>query len=137
MNEFATWNILATYGGAAVAVSILCQFTKGLGFIDKIPTQVWSYILSLLILYPAMLFTGQLSGEMIFLTLFNGVLVSIAANGTFSAVQRILGKDTDGLLLIDNTDPYKDIYRLDVGSLDDLSNKSTITLKVKSNQDLS
>lgn len=137
MNEFATWSLLATFAGAVLTVSILCQFTKGLGFIDKIPTQIWSYILSLIVLYPAMYFTKQLTTENAILTLFNGVLVSIAANGGYSAILRLFGKTTDGELLIDDSNPDKDIYRLDLGSLDELNDKNIVTLKIKTGQDLS
>lgn len=137
MNEFVSWEMLATFAGAVLIVSILCQFTKGICSIDKIPTQIWSYILSLIVLYPAMFFTGQLNGETAVLTIFNGILVSIAANGGYSAVLRILGKNTDGELLIDDSDPNKDIYRLAVGSLDGLADKNTVTLQVKTGQDLS
>lgn len=137
MSEFLTWGYLATYAGAVLIVAILCQFTKGLGPIDKIPTQLWSYILSLAVLYPAMLFTGQLNASTAAITLFNGVLVSIAANGGYSAIVRMAGKVTDGELLIDDSNPNKDIYRVEVESLDDLGDKDTITLKVKTGQDLS
>jgi hypothetical protein len=91
MNEFVTWATLATYGGALAMVLVLTQLTKGLGFIKSIPTQLWSYLLSLAVLYPAMYFTGQLSANIAVLTLFNGAMISLAANGGFEAIQRIKG----------------------------------------------
>jgi hypothetical protein len=91
MNEFVTWGALATYGGALAMVLILTQLTKGLGYIKSIPTQLWSYILALLVLYPAIYFTGQLNANAAVLTLFNGAMVSLAANGGFEAIQRIKG----------------------------------------------
>ena len=48
--EFVTWEMLATYAGALAMVLIVTQFTKNLSFIAKIPTQVWSYIVALLVL---------------------------------------------------------------------------------------
>lgn len=89
MDQYLTWTFLATYGGALAMVTLLTQFTKELGFIDKMPTQLWSYILSLAVLFPAMYFTGQLTTEMIFLTFFNGVIVSLGSNGGYNAVNRI------------------------------------------------
>lgn len=41
-----------------------------------------------------------------------------------------------GELLIDHTDPEKDIYRINVNDLDDLSNKKRVILKVNNNAKL-
>ena len=38
-----------------------------------------------------------------------------------------------GELLIDHTDPEKDIYRINVNDLDDLSKKKRVILKVNNN----
>lgn len=38
-----------------------------------------------------------------------------------------------GELLIDHTDPEKDIYRINVNNLDDLSKKKRVILKVDNN----
>lgn len=91
MSEFINWATLGTYGGALTMVMILTQFTKDLNFTKRIPTQIWSYILAMVVLFPAMAFTGELTLNTAFQTLFNGVIVSIAANGGFSAIKRITG----------------------------------------------
>ena len=41
-----------------------------------------------------------------------------------------------GELLIDHTDPEKDIYRINVNNLDDLSKKKRVILKVDNNAKL-
>lgn len=41
-----------------------------------------------------------------------------------------------GELLIDRTDPEKDIYRINVNNLDDLSKKKQVILKVDNNAKL-
>ncbi|MDR1755088.1 MAG: hypothetical protein LBR74_09380 [Eubacterium sp.] len=89
MTEFLTWDILVTYGGSLAAVMMLTQFTKGLNFIKSIPTQVWSYVLTLVVLYPAQFFTGVLNLESAVLTIFNGVIISLAANGSYNLGQRV------------------------------------------------
>ena len=76
---------MATYAGALAVVLIVTQFTKNLSFIAKIPTQVWSYIVALLVLYPANYFIGALTIETAVLILFNGIIVALAANGSFEA----------------------------------------------------
>ena len=47
---FFTWDYLLSYAGSTVAVLVIVQFTKGLPLIEKIPTRVWAYLISVLIL---------------------------------------------------------------------------------------
>lgn len=89
--QFVNWNMLATYAGALAMVMIITQFTKGLKLIEKVPTQVWSYVVALAILYPAYFFTGQLTLETAILILFNAVIVALAANGGYDALNKALG----------------------------------------------
>lgn len=69
--------------------------------------------------------------------------------GTITAIDAFLGvilgvstasynkNGKDGTLQIDLTDPNKDVYRLNLNTLDDLKNKSSITLKVDPNATIS
>lgn len=135
MTEFVNWSTLGTYGGALAMVLLLTQFTKDLSITKKIPTQIWSYILAFVVLTLAHAFTSGLNINIIAQTLFNAVIISVASNGGFQAIQTIAGKSTDGELLIDTTGS-KDVYRFDVGDLDALTDRRTITLSVNSNADL-
>lgn len=87
--EYVTGEMMATYAGALAVVLIVTQFTKNLSFIAKIPTQVWSYIVALLVLYPANYFIGALTIETAVLILFNGIIVALAANGGFEALSKM------------------------------------------------
>lgn len=87
--EFTTWSILGTYAGALAMVMLITQLTKGLAFIERLPTQIWSYILALVILIMARAFTDGLSLENAALCLFNAVIVSLGANGGHAALSRI------------------------------------------------
>ena len=60
-NEFFTWAVLLTYAGATLATSLVTQLIKGVGFIDKIPTRLTSYIIALVVLIAATFFTGGLT----------------------------------------------------------------------------
>ena len=93
MNEFTTWANLATYGGSLAMVLVFTQLTKEIT--KKIPTQLWSYILSFGVLLTATYFTGALTVESGVLLMFNAAIVSLAANGGFEAVQRLLGGGKD------------------------------------------
>ena len=86
MNDFFTWTILATYAGATLATTLVTQLLKGIGFIDRIPTRIFSYVIALIILLVATFFTGALTWDTAALCVVNAVVVSLAANGAFDAV---------------------------------------------------
>ena len=95
MTEFVNWNTLATYGGALAMVLLLTQYTKGI--IDKykkIPTQLWSYILSLIVLLCAYAFTSGLNWDTAFQAIFNAVIISVASNGGHAAIKKITDSGT-------------------------------------------
>ena len=89
MNEFFTWGLLGTFAGAAAATGIFTQFVKN--WLDKIPTQIVSYIIAVVVLSAATAFTG---GDLQTLTLvpFNAIIVSTASNGSYEAITRIFNK---------------------------------------------
>ena len=87
--NFFDWASLATCVGATAAVTIITQLIKEVGFIKKIPTQLLSYIISLVVMYPAFYFTGQLNTSSAVLILFNSVVVSLAANGGYEAIKKV------------------------------------------------
>lgn len=64
----------------------MTQLLKGIGFIDRIPTRIFSYIVALIILLMATFFTGALTWDAAALCVVNAVVVSLAANGAFDAV---------------------------------------------------
>ena len=86
--EFIEWSELASYSGALTMVLIITQLTKELKFIKSIPTQIWSYIIALVILYPTYYFTNQLSASTAVLIIFNSAIIALSANGGFDALMR-------------------------------------------------
>lgn len=89
--QFFTWGDLITYGGAVMAVLIITEFTKELPGIRKIPTRIWAYLVALILLVPAAVFTADaIRPEDILLCLVNGALVAMAAVGSFHTVQEQL-----------------------------------------------
>ena len=86
MNDFFTWGLLSSYSGAILAVTLVTQFVKGVGFIDRIPTRFVSWVIAVIVLILAQLFTAQLTVSTGILTLLNAVVVSLAANGTYDAI---------------------------------------------------
>lgn len=86
--EFFDWTMLGTFAGAVLAVGVLTQLTKGIKWIEKIPTQIWSYALSLIVLILAQVFGTGISAQSAVLAIFNAAVVSLSANGGYTALNR-------------------------------------------------
>lgn len=93
MNDFFSWQTLATFAGASAATAIVTQFFKDV--FQKLPTQWLSYIFAVAILYAATYFTGKLTLASAAIVPLNAVLVALASNGAYSAVVRIGTGKTD------------------------------------------
>lgn len=87
--EFFDWNMLGSYAGAALAVGVLTQLTKGAPLVRRLPTQLWSYLLALVTLLLAMVFGPGFTAQGAILAVFNAALVSLSANGGYAAVNRV------------------------------------------------
>ena len=86
--QFFTWGDLATYGGAVMAVLIITEFTKDLPLIRCLPTRLWAYCIALTLLLAAVVFTSDvIYAEDVLLCFVNGVIVAMAAVGSYHAVQ--------------------------------------------------
>ena len=86
--RFFTWGDLVTYGGAVMAVLIITEFTKDLPCIRRIPTRLWAYLVALVLMTAAVVFTADtVRAEDILLCLVNGVIVAMAAVGSYHSVQ--------------------------------------------------
>jgi hypothetical protein len=93
--EFVSWELLGTYAGAMATVGLITQLTKSIKFISAIPTQLWSYILALVVMYCANYFLGQLTPDNAVLILFNAALVSLGANGGYEGIVRAFTKKNE------------------------------------------
>lgn len=96
MNEFFSWEMLGTFAGGSAATAIVTQFLKNL-FV-KLPTQWLSYIIAVIILYLATLFTGNMTGASAAIVPLNAILISLASNGAYSAVIRAKDGKSPGTL---------------------------------------
>ena len=87
--ELFNWNMLGSYAGAAFAVAVLTQITKGIPLVKRIPTQLWSYALALVTLLAAAVFGPGLTPQGAVLALVNAALVSLSSNGGYEALNRV------------------------------------------------
>ncbi len=89
MNEFVSWEVLGTYGGAIAMTVAITQMVKGVGVLKKISTQLVGYVVALIVLIGAHSFTDGLSASNIGLIIFNAVIVSIGATGTHAGIKKV------------------------------------------------
>lgn len=89
--SFFDWTFLGTFAGALAAVALITELIKGLPALKKVPTQFVSWVLAFVILILAQLFTGTLSAQSAVLCVLNGAMVSLAANGGYAALKRMMG----------------------------------------------
>ena len=93
--SFFDWSYLGTFAGALAAVALITELIKELPGLKKVPTQFVSWILAFVILILAQLFTGTLSAQNAVLSVFNGAMVSLAANGGYAALKRVMSGTSD------------------------------------------
>lgn len=88
MDNFFDWGMLGTFAGAAAATGIVTQAVKGV--FQKIPTQIVSYVIAVVILGLATAAIGGASDWTGWaLVPLNAVVVSLSANGGFEAIKRV------------------------------------------------
>lgn len=88
MDNFFDWTMLGSFAGAAAATGIVTQAVKGV--FQKIPTQIVSYVIAVVILGLATAATGGASDWTGWaLVPLNAVVVSLSANGGFEAIKRV------------------------------------------------
>lgn len=86
-----TWAQLATIAGATAAVLLIVQLLKlPLDRVWKIPTRIVVYIISLILLLLANLFTDGITLQGGILTAINAVIVALAAMGAYEMTFRKL-----------------------------------------------
>lgn len=93
--NFFDWTVLGTFAGALAAVALITELIKSLPGISRIPTQIVSWVLAVGVLLLSQTFTGALSAQNAVLSLLNGAMVSLAANGGYAALKRILSGKSD------------------------------------------
>ena len=90
MNDFFSWEMLATFAGCTAGTSILTQFVKNVPFLKNVNNQIISYVFALLIMILTGIFGGTFSAEALSLDIVNAVVVSLAANGAYDAASKLL-----------------------------------------------
>jgi hypothetical protein len=107
--QFFTIDVLKTLAGIVAAIILVVQFTKnpldviynkicGLFKIQSsgFPTQLWTVILSELMLFSVMYFSGQLNSNMdVFLTSINALICAASAMKAFESMEKSSDTSTE------------------------------------------
>lgn len=93
--QFLTWEMLRTYSGTLGMVLILTQLTKGLPGIQRVPTQLYSYLIALIVMTVTAIFGGRTAASDFVLLIFNAAVVALSANGGYDAMVRVIEGKTE------------------------------------------
>lgn len=75
-----------------------------------------------------------MSLEFLWIVIFcGGVIAGGICFGVIPVIAHKFSK-VDGVLIVDRSNPEKDIYRFNVGNLDELTEKKELRIKVQSNE---
>ncbi|MCR5610403.1 MAG: hypothetical protein K6F68_01015 [Clostridiales bacterium] len=86
MTSFFTWQGLVTYSDAVLATAVITQFLKDLKLKNRLPARLVSYLAALTVLTAATFVTSGFDYRKLILNVLNAVIVALAANGAFDAV---------------------------------------------------
>lgn len=90
MNEFFTWELLATYTGACLGTGVVTELLKGL--FPAAPGRLLGYLTAAALLLLAQGFTGGLTLSGGVLALLNAALVALAAGSGYDLARGLTGK---------------------------------------------
>lgn len=86
--DFLTWSALSSQAGILTTVVLFTQLTKDFKLIKKMPTQLWSFILAMGLMFLSYYFTNKLTISNIALIPFNSLITALSASGGFHALNR-------------------------------------------------
>ena len=90
MDTYFSWEFIGTLAGCTAATALITEFLKAI--FDKLPTQLLSYIIAVVLMIGAAVFTSNFSLQSLLIIPINAVIVSFASNGSFDAVKNIKKK---------------------------------------------
>jgi len=83
IDTFITKEMLKDYAIIVAIVFALVQFTKEIGWLAKVPTRLYSAVVSLLVVSYAFAMSGEFSAVNIPLYIFTSIFVSATTNGVY------------------------------------------------------
>ena len=106
IDNFFTWEMLATFAGCMAGTMVMTEFTKKM--IKTMPAQIISFVYAMVILVVGQLVAKTFTWNDILLDLVNAAMISLSANGGFDAVKGLFSNKKDdksvGTLILDKDD---------------------------------
>ncbi len=87
MDTYFTWTVIGTLAGCTAATALITEFLKGV--FKKFPTRLLSYIIAIILMICATIFSSDYNVQSFFIIPVNAIIVSLAANGGFDTVNSI------------------------------------------------
>lgn len=133
IDNFFTWEMLATFAGCMAATIILTEFVKK--FLKMVDPQIISFVFAFVILAVGQIVTGVFSWNDILLDAVNAVAISLASNGGFDAIKAVFGSkkaeaEAAGTLMLDANEPGNSYISFN-DTPDKLENGEEVKLVVK------
>ena len=132
MDNFFTWEMLATFAGCMAGTMVMTEFTKKMT--KTIPAQIISFVYAMVILVVGQLVAKTFTWNDILLDLVNAAMISLSANGGFDAVKGLFSNKKDdkpvGTLILDKDEPGASYISFN-NDPKDLNDGTELTLSVK------
>ena len=87
-SEFFTLEMLVTFVGASLAVGVITEMFKKIGFLLTVPTQLISYVAAVIVLVAGNLALGTFAWNDLILILLNAGVIALTSNGGYDMVKR-------------------------------------------------
>lgn len=81
MNDFFTWDTLGNYTTFVSVVFMIVEFTKEIKGIKQIPTRMWSFIISFVLLFLLHIVHGTFHFVDLLLYILTAMTISLGSNG--------------------------------------------------------
>ena len=81
MNEYLTWEMLKDYATLVGVIFTVVAATKNLPLIQKIPTRIWSMIVSFILMLAINLQGNTFKPWDLLLYVMQAIIISVSANG--------------------------------------------------------
>lgn len=83
LDNFVTWDFIASYMGTVIVTMLMVQFFKELPFIKSIPTKYFVFIIALINIVATSVVTKTFLISNLYLMIINAILVAFTSTGTY------------------------------------------------------
>lgn len=96
VDNFMTWEALASFTTFTTVVFMVVEFTKELPCIKKIPTRYWSFIIAFLLLFVYKVHDGEFAPLDLVLYALSAMAISLGSNGLYTFNKKDNKQISDG-----------------------------------------